>query len=424
MPAMFRACMKVQPQMAGEPTAAAWDVVEAPGETLAAKRSELATFDSLLSAIEAFQAEISSATARLAAAPEALLKQLEHTCGSGAPAMWTGTLVPQLTAQLRKTAEGLHSGERHMQAVQYLLEQSREQSSEVRSAFKARDSAWVPKERCDKRAAELRKRFGPNLMLAEKRARLQQKHQADQEFQRCTADAVKAVNDLLDRRWPLVGAMVWEICRHYMAIFQDAEKLTTGFRGVANTLVPPLPAEAQLVPADSVIASGNPMPGVREWLERARSAGAAREQSCSALQLPPRRRPVAPPPTPSLQRLGATSAAPTQGPGAVDLQRPSVLGGLAGATTTGRWTPPPPPQAPAPFQACPPLFARPASSPTLVRVWNSITQSWVDTVVDRISDRPQAAQGLSAPAGSMTVPSEQIGDVHHRLHSASNCVQN
>mmetsp|Transcript_43661 Transcript_43661/g.127054 ORF Transcript_43661/g.127054 Transcript_43661/m.127054 type:complete len:471 (-) Transcript_43661:216-1628(-) len=450
---------------------------EAPGESLSTRRTELAAFDSLLEAVQTFNEEILAASTKFAAAPDALMKQLEETC-SEAPSLWR-QIVTQLAAQLDKTSDRLKSGARHVQAVQYLLEQSRAQSKEVHDAFKTRDAAWVPKARCDQRAGELRKRFGPNLLLAEKKARLQAKHQADLEFQRCTEEATKAVDGLLDRRWAITGAMMWEICRHYMAVFQEADKIFVGFSAVANSLVPPPSTESQLVPADSVIASFNGLPGVTEWLEKARSA-AAEVVSCEgrdALQLPPRRRPATPPPAPALKHLGVVASMPALGadgvssasssssspqpaaaaPAPLAATAPSrlegglgpILGALMPSSARTVETASPPALASALAAAAATSDGGPALQPQTtttitqgqsVQVWSVSSQTWLNAVVESVFDRPQIAHGYWAPAGAVKVSHangtkyirpEHIGETLRHLPAgspsapqASGCIQN
>jgi len=259
-------------QQRAERKAAAWAArlpQRPPDEEVDARREEIASFDALVGAFETFGEEIAASAAQFAAAPASLLKHLERSCGEdskGAPEAWR-QLYPQLSSQLGKCAEGLNSGQRHIQAIKYLIEQSHAQSSEVHEAFAARDEAWLPKAKCDERAADLRKRFGPNLLLGERKARLQAKHLADLEFQTKTAEASKAADDMLSRRFAMTGAMLWEVCHFYKSAFREAEKMLRGFTDIANILAPPPATEALLVPADSVIAQTAGLPGVSSMLE-------------------------------------------------------------------------------------------------------------------------------------------------------------
>jgi len=386
-----RAAAEAAQQADGEPVC----------DDLAGRKAQVASWDALLAAVETFTEDIAAAAGQFAAAPGALLKHLEQTCNieerdkcpGDAPALWS-QLVPQLASQLGHCAEGLQKGQRRVQAMRYLLEQSRAQSAEVHEAFGMRDAAWGPKAQCDERAAELRKRFGPSLLLRERKARLQAKHTADLNYQQRTDEAEKAAGDMLDRRWAITGAMLWEICQYYTDVFREADKLLRGFSDIANHLAPPPATEALLVPADSVIAQSSAgLPGVREWVEKAKSAAASGAGSggkdiVNTLQLPPRRRPPAmepiAPSLPPLQRPGGPSFAATA-PGRLEGLRPELAS--------------PSLSLPRDTRAAPLTYSRGEE----LQVWSCSAESWFDAVVDEVFTKPVIAHGFWVPAGAVKV---------------------
>jgi len=226
--------------------------VKLPPDALTERLGQVAEFDDLVSAVDSFRAAILVAADQFAAAPAALVEHLNKVCTPGNP--WSG-LVPKLTTHLSTCAARLQSGTRHVEAVKYLIEQCRAQSAEVRSAFAAREAAWAPKVHCDEQVLAMRKRFGPSFLLKEKRARLSAKTSADQEFEKCTETASLAVDDLLSRKWATTGAMLWELCRYYVEVFQDAQQMFQDFSDLANLVVPPVRTESLLAERDMVRSS-------------------------------------------------------------------------------------------------------------------------------------------------------------------------
>lgn len=414
MSTIFGALTRVQPQIAAVAAAVGWedgDLAHAPGEAMAAQRSEVDAFEALLGAVEAFQQDVAAATAQLAAAPAPLLKALEKCCGDS-PAAW-GPLVPQLKAQFDKAAAGLAGGANHTEAMHYLVHKCRAESEEVQSAFKARDAAWAPKVRCDKRASELTRRGGPHFLVAEKAARLKQQFEANEDFTRCTDEAAKAAGDFLERRWGMIGALLFELCKHHAAVLSGAQKTAAGFEALAGAWVPP-------ASRSRLAAAPTPRSGARAWVERAHSP--------EARELPPPRCPVASPPTlppPAPTHRGVAARLFTcHSRSGLNVSSPRHTPRARAATPPPRWASargaPSPPgtasvPAPPPPLATLPMTARmaaptaqwvppgPLAEGDAVQVWSASAQGWYDGVVERIFDKAQVTQGYWVTAGSIKV---------------------
>mmetsp|Transcript_49399 Transcript_49399/g.127482 ORF Transcript_49399/g.127482 Transcript_49399/m.127482 type:complete len:434 (-) Transcript_49399:158-1459(-) len=388
-----------------------------PPDHVSKRSEELTQYDELVSAMEAFRSSIMTAVVNFEAAPTALLDHLGKAKCDAAP--WN-SLVPRLSAHLSACASRLQEGRRHIHAVEYLVEQCKEQCAEVRAAVKARDQAWRPKVLHDERAAALRKRFGPSFLLEEKKQRLKAKAEADKEFDRRTEVADKAIEDLLSRKWAITGAMVWEICRYYVSVFQDSQQLFHDFSDLANLVVPPASTEAAMSsheflrasptgspsppssarqaggpspPASARQATGSPSPPVsaRQAVSPQASSPAVpveekTPQVHSRRPLPrPQPQPTAamsPPLLPPLgQRTVPSSAASTSAEAS------------ASTTTSGTIS-----RDSAAEELC-----RSYVKGQQVRVWSDTAQAWLEGVVEEVYHGGGAANGYLVPPGSLKV---------------------
>lgn len=295
------------------------------GQAIAAQRSEICAFNTMLGAVEVLTEELAAAAAKFSAAPGRFAAQLEQSCGEGVPGPW-GQVMMQLAAQLALCAEGLRGGERHLHHLRYLLEQSRAQSEAVEEAARTRDEAWLPKVAAERGAAVLSRHSGPTLLRHQRKARLEAQHAARAEFSQRHAEATKVADAMIGRRWDITGAMLWEICQFFNVLFQDAPRYRGGFTDVSNRLVPPVSTESQMVPKDSVIAS-MALNGVKDWVEKANSQAMP---VVAALRLPARRPPSAQPTTP---RAPPPLQAPEQAP-SLAASAPGRLEGLAAFSAT------------------------------------------------------------------------------------------
>lgn len=358
-----------------------------PPDAITERLEQVAEFEDLVSAVDSFSQAILVAAANFASAPTALMEHLNRVCTPGNP--WS-SLVPKLTSHLRTCAERLQSGTRHVEAVQYLIEQSRTQSAEVHSAFAAREAAWAPKAQCDERVSALRKRFGPSFLLEEKKARLSAKKSADEEFERRTEAASSAVEDLLSRKWATTGAMLWELCRYYVEVFQDAQQMFQDFSELSNLVVPPARTESLLAERDLHQSS----------LSRGDKAAGDRDLRCSRYR-------GHPPPRPQPPSLSTPGPLPPLG-------RPSPLSSDAASTSSAA------PSSQDSHEQHPVQGEK-------VQVWSDSSKTWLDGVIDEVYAASGIANGYVVPVGAVKVSHrsglkfirpEHVNDVLRRVIEA------
>jgi len=109
------------------------------------------------------------------------------------------------------------------------------------------EEAVGPKVRADREAEALRKRFGREFTLEEKRERLQAKTSANEAFRQASSQAEEALEAALAQRWSSVTGYVSELCLCIAAVFGDSQLLAQGCGNLAD--------QFSLAPSTSIVES-------------------------------------------------------------------------------------------------------------------------------------------------------------------------
>jgi len=193
---------------------------------------ELAKFDALLTALATCGRSLTEAATQLEAAPPKLLQEL----GVVFP---DGELLPALASTFEACRARLQQSIRQTKTAQELVGAAQKRGADIRQVIAARDAAWAPKQEADKNAEVLSKRFGKSLPMKDRRAKLQAKHEADEQFRRCDEKARSALSTFLDQRWQVTAEILAEICCSHATLFAGSQHLSGDFSRLAQQLLCP-----------------------------------------------------------------------------------------------------------------------------------------------------------------------------------------
>jgi len=209
-------CMSSFPSVPGKAGGKTLPVL--PGE------SDIDALTHSLGTLGACAARLGASTEGLAAPPVAVLDAVRS--------LGDEDLARDCTAAFGSCADRLRQSRSHAEQANKLVAAALERTRATRTALAARQAAWAPKLAADARAAALNRRFGRPLPPDERRARLQARHQANEEFRRLSENAVEALTGVLRDGPVLTAAIIAEISKCFAVAFEGGD-----FQSLAPRLI-------------------------------------------------------------------------------------------------------------------------------------------------------------------------------------------